>query len=155
MSNPSPAQIIGALQSLRPGAAWSLPNVGGLADLEWIDTAQPRPSNAEVELEVARLAAIGPVPQQISDRQFAQALKDAGVISFAEALAFVQTGTIPPALQATVDAITDQETREAAMLLLAGATVFERVHPMTEALRGAMGWSAEQTDDLWRAAAEL
>lgn len=96
-----------------------------------------------------------PVPFQISDRQFAHALKNAGVITHQEAMEFVQTGTIPAALKTVVDAIADREQREAAELLLAGATVFQRGHPMTEALRSAMKWTKEQTDDLWRAGASL
>lgn len=98
---------------------------------------------------------VAPVPATVSDRQFAHALKNAGVITHAEAMAFVQTGTIPAALQAMIDAIEDQQRREDTELLLAGATVFERGHPMTEALRVGMGKTAAEVDDLWRAAAAL
>lgn len=96
-----------------------------------------------------------PVPLAISDRQFAHALKNSGVITHAEAMAFVQTGTIPAALQSIVDQIEDQDAREAAELLLAGATIFERGHQMTEALRTGIGWTTEQADDLWREGATL
>ncbi len=94
-------------------------------------------------------------PEIISDRQFAQALKIAGVITFQEAMAFVQVGSIPALLQGAVDAIQDQTTREAAEMLVAGATEFFRHHPMTVALGTALGWTAEQMDALWATAATL
>jgi hypothetical protein len=40
-------------------------------------------------------------------------------------------------------------------VLLSGAVVFERDHPMVAALGGAFGWTSEQLDDLWRTAATL
>ena len=42
-----------ALQSLRPGAQWVLR--GG--DLEWLDTEQTQPTDAEITEEVVRLEA--------------------------------------------------------------------------------------------------
>ncbi len=107
------------------------------------------------QLDAAQSAkARGPNPV-ISDRQFAQALKIAGVITFQEAMAFVQVGAIPALLQGAVDAIQDHTTREAAEMLIAGATEFYRLHPMTIALGTALGWSAEQMDALWATAATL
>lgn len=94
------------------------------------------------------------VPAQISDRQFFQALAMADTISQAEALAAVKTGDIPAQMQAVIAGMAEADRFNAEMLL-AGATVFVRANPMTEALRAAMGWSAEQTDELWRVAAEL
>jgi hypothetical protein len=46
-----------ALQSLRPGAQWSMSdNI-----LEWLDKTQTRPTDAEIDAEVARLTALEPV----------------------------------------------------------------------------------------------
>ena len=42
-----------ALQSLRPGAQWVLRG----DDLEWLDTNQAQPTEAEIAAEVARLQA--------------------------------------------------------------------------------------------------
>ena len=42
-----------ALQSLRPGAEWVLRG----DDLEWLDTQQTRPTDAEIEAEIVRLEA--------------------------------------------------------------------------------------------------
>lgn len=95
------------------------------------------------------------VPQSISDRQFAHVLALQGLISQDEALAWVKTGDVPAALQALVDEIPDPTIKFSAQMLLAGATVFERDHPMTAQLAAGLGMSSEQVDDLWRAAAAL
>jgi hypothetical protein len=42
---------INALQSLRPGAQWVLRG----DDLEWMDTEQTQPTEAEITAEIARL----------------------------------------------------------------------------------------------------
>jgi len=91
----------------------------------------------------------------ISDRQFAQALADLGVIARTEALAFVKRGEVPAALQAAIDAIADADARFAAEMQVSGATLFERTHPSTLALAHALGWSEVQTDELWRYGAAL
>jgi uncharacterized small protein (DUF1192 family) len=44
---------VNALQSLRPGAQWVLRG----DDLEWLDTEQTQPADAEITAEVARLQA--------------------------------------------------------------------------------------------------
>lgn len=45
-----------ALTALRPGAQWVLRG----DDLEWLDTQQTQPSDAEITAEVARLQALEP-----------------------------------------------------------------------------------------------
>jgi hypothetical protein len=96
-----------------------------------------------------------PVPISISDRQFFQQLALVGTITQADALSAVKVGTIPPALQGFVDAISDPAKKFAANMLLAGATVFERNHPLTEAIGEAQGMSPDQVDAFFTAAAEL
>ena len=44
---------VNALTSLRPGAQWVLRG----DDLEWLDTEQAQPTDAEIDAEVARLQA--------------------------------------------------------------------------------------------------
>jgi hypothetical protein len=44
---------VDAIQSLRPGAQWVLRG----DDLEWMDTEQAQPTDAEITAEVARLQA--------------------------------------------------------------------------------------------------
>lgn len=96
-----------------------------------------------------------PVPGAISDRQFAHGLARRLIISRPEALAFVQTGAIPAALQAIVDGIADEDERFEAELLISGATSFQRQHPLTDAIGAAYGWNAEAIDDFWRECAAL
>ena len=52
-----------ALLSLRPGAEWVLRG----DDLEWLDTQQTRPTDAEIEAEVARLIALEPTLARIAE----------------------------------------------------------------------------------------
>jgi hypothetical protein len=47
---------VNALQSLRPCAQWVLRG----DDLEWLDTEQTQPTDAEITAEVARLTALEP-----------------------------------------------------------------------------------------------
>lgn len=95
------------------------------------------------------------VPQTISDRQFFQQAAIAGLITQPEALAAVQTGTVPAVLMSVVDGLQDETQRFSAQMVLAGATVFERNHPLTEAVGAALGWSSEQIDAFFIAAAGL
>jgi hypothetical protein len=53
-----------ALQSLRPGAEWVLRG----DELEWLDTNQTQPTDAEIEAEVARLQADYEAKQYQRDR---------------------------------------------------------------------------------------
>lgn len=117
----------------------------------FVDAIGGMPSAAEIR---AVLNPPAPLPATISDRQFFQQLAIAGAISQAEALAAVKTGDIPANLQKVIDALPPDDKFNAEMLL-SGATVFDRAHPMTGALGAAMGWKADQVDALWRAAAAL
>lgn len=96
-----------------------------------------------------------PVPESISDRQFAHVLAVNGLISQGEALAWVTVGTVPDQIQTVVDNMPDPDIRFGAQMLLSGATIFERHHPMTEALAAALGKTPEQTDALWVQGAAL
>lgn len=95
-----------------------------------------------------------PVPAIISDRQFFQALAMAGVITQDEALEAAGPGVIPAALDALLSGFPADEAFYGRMLLR-GATMFDRYHPMTLALATGMNWSQQQVDDLWRTAAAL
>lgn len=107
----------------------------------------------ELRSAQAQAGAQPSVPSSISDRQFFQQLAVAGVITEQEALAS-NAAVIPPPLLAIIDAM-PAEDRFGAKMLVSGATVFERRHPMTEAIGSAYGWSAEQIDAFFIAAAEL
>ncbi|BAQ44412.1 hypothetical protein [Methylobacterium aquaticum] len=105
-------------------------------------------------------AAISQQPAQavvlvpISDRQFFQALAQAGTITQAEALAAVMTGTLPARIETAVAGLPDDQ-QFAARMMLSGATTFERGHPMVEQLGAALGYEGKALDELWAAAAAL
>lgn len=96
-----------------------------------------------------------PVPETISDRQFFQALANLGIITEAEAIAAVATGTLPALLDGLVEAIPDPAARFDARMKLCGAVEFSRSQPLVAALGSSFGWSPDQIDDLWRAAGSL
>ncbi|NTS30658.1 hypothetical protein HQ945_05270 [Phyllobacterium sp. BT25] len=98
--------------------------------------------------------AFEPVPGTISDRQFFQQLAVGGLITESEALAAVQTGTLPAAIVAFIDQLPDEQQFPARMLLT-GATSFERAHPLTDAFGSMYGMDREQIDQLWGDAAQL
>jgi hypothetical protein len=54
---------VNALHSLRPGAQWVLRG----DDLEWMDTEQTQPTDAEITAEVARLTALEPIKARIAE----------------------------------------------------------------------------------------
>lgn len=95
------------------------------------------------------------VPETISDRQFFQQAAIAGLITQAEALAAVQTGTIPAILLNIVNGMTDPAQKFAAEMLLAGAIEFHRSHPLTNAIGTALSWTPQQIDQFFIAAAAL
>ena len=66
-----------ALTSLRPGAQWVLRG----DDLEWLDTEQTQPTDAEINAEVARLQALEPI-------RIAEANRRAAYIAEADPLFF-------------------------------------------------------------------
>lgn len=90
----------------------------------------------------------------ISDRQMAQIMATKNIISEAEALAWVSSGTVPIAMDALVNGLPEGD-RFAARMLLAGATTFERSHPLVAVLGASYGMSSGEIDDLFRAAALL
>lgn len=100
-----------------------------------------------------------PIPEPqippISDRQFYQQAALGGYITQSDALAAVQTGFIPAILQQLVDETLDPEEKFNAQMLLAGATVFYRQHPLTTHIGEAFGLSTEQLDNFWIEAAKL
>ena len=96
-----------------------------------------------------------PVPQSISDRQFAQALAIGGLITKDAALAWVKVGTVPTPLQAFVDTIADDQQRFSANMLLGGATEFRRDHPLVAQFGAGIGKTEAEIDDIWRLGATL
>jgi hypothetical protein len=104
-----------------------------------------------------------PSAESISDRQFAQALALSGTITEAEALAWAARGELPAAMEAALAKIPEAGGhRFGARMMLAGATTFERSHPLTAQLGGlltnpAVGspYDAAALDALWTRASAL
>lgn len=97
-----------------------------------------------------------PVPEVISDRQFAQQLAILGTITEAEAIAWAARGDLPETLdQAIATLRVEGGVQFAARMLLTSATAYHRSHPMTATLGGILGYDTAQLDELWRAAALL
>ena len=95
------------------------------------------------------------VSDEISDRQFAQALADQGTITQAEALAFVKRGEVPNTLQTAIDGIPDADARFAVEMQVSGATTFKLSHSTTAALASALGYTPTQMIALWKLAASF
>lgn len=112
----------------------------------------------EEEIEAARQAApdpsAGPVPREISDRQFAQVLAIKGVISEDEALAWASRGELPIPMEQAVSGL-PEEQQFGARMLLSSATVYERNHPLVPALGSLLSYEAADLDALWRQGAAL
>lgn len=93
----------------------------------------------------------------ISDRQFIHRLRQLGLVTQAEALDFVRTGSIPAVLAAVIETIPAGEARDDAELLLSGAVEFHRHRPLVEMFAAAQNppWTAEQVDQFFIDAAAL
>jgi len=97
---------------------------------------------------------VEPTPEDISDRQFFQYLANEQLITEAEALAAVQTGTIPAAMQALIDQL-PAEQQFPAKMLVSGATIFRRSHPVAEMIRQLFAWTPTRADQAWKDASKL
>lgn len=106
----------------------------------------------------ARYAAADGMPDHLapalSDRQMAQALAERGLISQAEALAWVSDGTLPAAFEALIGGL-PAEDQFGARMHLTGSTTFLRQHPLVKAFGAAHGMTAADIDELWLFAASL
>lgn len=93
------------------------------------------------------------IPQEISDRQFFQQLAVQGIITQADALAS-NAAVIPPPLLAIINQMpADQQF--SAKMIISGATIYNRMDPLTIAIGTAYGWTSVQIDAFFTAAAAL
>ena len=101
---------------------------------------------------IAFLNPAPPIPA-ISDRQFFQQLAIQGIITQADALA-ANAAVIPPALATLIAAMpVDQQFN--AKMIISGATIFFRDHPLTVGIGAAFGMTPTQIDQFFIAAALL
>lgn len=108
----------------------------------------------EADFLAAEAAARPPVPETISDRQFAQGLAHQGLISQTEALDWVRTGALPAAVSAFLTGL-PPATRFDTEMILSGATEFRRSHPLVSAVGAQAGKTETEIDELWRFCATL
>jgi len=93
-----------ALQSLRPGAEWVLRG----DDLEWLDTNQTQPTEAEIQTEMARL-------QAAHDAQAYARSRAAEYPAIGDQLdALFHAGVFPADMAATIQAVKDKYPKESA-----------------------------------------
>ncbi|UFW75514.1 XkdW family protein [Bradyrhizobium sp. WU425] len=158
----NPADILLAVLSIHPGLQANVDFE--LADHQdgrgpiisvWNRLDLMQPTKEEIEaVDTDALVSLGPVPQTISDRQFFQQLAAESIVSKEEALSAVRVGEIPPALQMLIDGM-PAEQQFAATMIVSGATVYDRNHPLTAQIGAAYGWTDSQIDAFFRAASAL
>lgn len=98
-------------------------------------------------------ASVNVVPASISDRQFFQQLAIRGTITQEEALAS-NAAVIPEAILTMIEALPEDQ-RFSAKMLVSGATVFERNHPLMLVLTQTLDITSEELDEFFIAAAQL
>jgi uncharacterized small protein (DUF1192 family) len=91
-----------ALQSLRPGAEWVLRG----DDLEWLDTKQTQPTEAEIQAEVQRLQA----EYEAKAYQRSRAAEYPAIGDQLDAL--FHAGVFPAEMAAQIQAIKDKFPKE-------------------------------------------
>jgi hypothetical protein len=111
---------------------------------------------ADFNLLIAGLVLPAPPfePQSISDRQFFQQLAVQNLITQAEALAAVTTGTIPSAMQTFVNQLPVDQQFDATMKI-SGAREFLRSDPLVAAFGKMHDMSPGDIDGLWINASRL
>ncbi|PAY07193.1 hypothetical protein CK489_15445 [Bradyrhizobium sp. UFLA03-84] len=154
-----PEQFVIAVQSLCPGLMpridFEVTNDGtGPMISKWNrpDVAQPTPAQIEA-VDTDAIKAALQIPD-ISLRQFYQQLAVQGVITQDDALSAVRTGALPSALQTIVNGL-PQAQQFPATMMLSGASTFQRSNSMTAAIGAAYGWTSEQIDAFFVAAAQI
>jgi hypothetical protein len=115
------------------GSAWEI-----------VDVPQPMP-------QPPAPPAPPPVPASISRRQAAHIMLEIGMISAQEAVDMARMATIPPVLEVYISMLPDFMETEARIDF--AANEYLRVSPILDILRAHMNYTAEQTDDAFRAAA--
>ena len=72
--------ITEALLSLRPGAVWNLKDTTSYSTLDWLDTVQSKPTESEVNTEIARLNSDAPFLACSNEAKRLLALSDWSVL---------------------------------------------------------------------------
>jgi hypothetical protein len=94
------------------------------------------------------------VTEEITDRQFFQALAQTGQITQDEALAAVAVGAIPAQMETAIANLPATQQFPVRMMV-SGSIAYHRNSPTVASLQHLLGWTDAQTDDLWKLAVTL
>ena len=96
-----------------------------------------------------------PVPQSVTDIQFALASVTLGLMTAQEAEDWVGAGVLPAAVNAALAGVQDPQTLAAIRIRIRGARVIERNNSVIDLLRVSLGLTEEQVDAIFVSAAAL
>ena len=96
-----------------------------------------------------------PVPQSVTDIQFALACVASGLMTAQEAEDWVGAGVLPSSVTAALSAITDPQTLAAVRIRIRGARVIERSNLVIDLLQQHLGLTSQQVDAVFVLAAGL
>ncbi|MBY6113283.1 hypothetical protein KUW09_04910 [Mameliella alba] len=113
-----------------------------MSNVDWnrVVTAEDKAAQG---LQVAREGA------RMSRLDFALAMRTGGVITKAEAAAWLADGTLPPVAQAAIATIADQAKRDEAELRFIAAAEIERQSPLITLVQAQVGLTDAQVDALF------
>jgi len=95
-----------------------------------------------------------PVPEKVTETQFMRAAVKVGIVTAAEAKAYLARGVIPAFVETAVAQI-PANVRTDAELKIIGSDTFHRADPVFAMLIAGGAATSEQVDDLFRLAATL
>jgi hypothetical protein len=95
-----------------------------------------------------------PVPEKVTETQFMRAAVKVGIVTAAEAKAYLARGVIPAFVETAIAQI-PANVRTDAELKIIGSDTFHRTDPVFAMLIAGGAATSEQVDDLFRLAATL
>ena len=97
---------------------------------------------------------VPPIPEKVTETQFMRAAVKVGIVTAAEAKAYLARGVIPAFVETAVAQI-PANVRTDAELKIIGSDTFHRTDPVFAMLIAGGAATSEQVDDLFRLAATL
>ena len=108
----------------------------------------------EIRQRVEQPPAPPPVPEKVTETQFMRAARRVGMVTKAEAKAYLARGVIPAFVETAIAQI-PADLQEEAELKIIGSDTFHRADPVFAMLIAGGAATSEQVDDLFRLAATL
>ena len=97
---------------------------------------------------------VPPIPEKVTETQFMRAARRVGMVTKAEAKAYLARGVIPAFVETAIAQI-PADLQEEAELKIIGSDTFHRNDPVFAMLIAGGAATSEQVDDLFRLAATL